>query len=226
MTDSRPLPTGEPLLAGVAHEVDDHHAEGIQPPTEDGPREVDYDLPIVISSDEEEDSVVIVIEDGDDEEDYRSDEEEESEEEHWTSEDSGYDTLSEEEEDLEDDDVNIGRLSPLIQEFPPEEFWHGWRQEFSPFPADVAHPHVPDERLPPVLPLAGPCSSVAEPSRPEDPAASTSGHSSSTKRSREESHSEQVKLAIPDKVVTGGAVEAGALPPRPRPDFQTRQKDG
>ncbi|XP_071333773.1 myelin transcription factor 1-like isoform X2 [Trachinotus anak] len=212
MAPSRPLPVGGHLLTGVAHELDYHRAGGssravVLRPEEDGPPEViwfvDDDLPVCISSDREEDREVIDEDedrgDGipplseDDEEDHFMDtEEEEVEEERdddddddlegledWTSEDSGYDTLHEDEED--DDDDNF-------------------RPVFPPHLAHLLHREVPEEQLPQVSPLAGPCGPVAEPSRPpEDPAASTSGHGSSTKRSREVSPSEQVKMATPSK---------------------------
>ncbi|XP_071318770.1 uncharacterized protein [Trachinotus anak] len=216
MASSRLLLTWEDLLI-AAYEPDNLRTGGssqpvIQRPAEDGLpdviRIVDVDLSFYIFLDEEEDREVVggeyeddgdSFEDDEEEDHYMDSDEEEDEDEDddldlegledWTSEDSGYDSMSEDEEDLEDDD-DIGRRSPLVQEFPPEEFWHGWRPVLPPLPADVAHPQVPEEQLPQVFPPAGP--SAEEPSTSEDSAASTSGHSSSLKRSREESHSEQV----------------------------------
>ncbi len=45
---------------------------------------------------------------------------------------SGFDSVDEDEEDFEDDndDGNVRPCSPLVQQFPPEKFWQGWRQVF------------------------------------------------------------------------------------------------
>ena len=100
----------------------------------------------------------------------------------------GYWSMSESESEEEDDEgEDVRPDSPLDQEFPPDDFWQGWRQVdpsvvVSPLPSPThspAGPAVPAD--PPVS--AGPVG--------EEPTPSTSGLGSSTKRSREESPAAQ-----------------------------------
>ncbi|XP_050930029.1 death domain-associated protein 6-like [Lates calcarifer] len=125
---------------------------------------------------EEEDNV------NDDVSDNVSEEEEEfsSDEDDWSddSPDSGYSTMTDDEDDPEhsEDDDNRPR-SPLP--LPPPNFWQEWRQQCRPFPA--------------AAPLAAPTG----PTRVLDAAPSTSGLSTSTKRTREERDTEQVGMKRP-----------------------------
>ncbi|GLD60510.1 uncharacterized protein AKAME5_001240000 [Lates japonicus] len=112
-----------------------------------------------------------------------SDEEEEefsSDEEEWSDEslDSGYSTMTDNEDDSEDNEDDDDRsCSPLP--LPPTNFWQEWRQQCRPFPA--------------AAPLAAPTG----PTCVLDAAPSTSGLSTSTKRTREESDMEQVGMKRP-----------------------------
>ncbi|XP_026207550.1 midasin-like [Anabas testudineus] len=179
--------------------------------------DVAEDLPINVSSDEEEMEVgefLGVRPMSDD--DVADDEDTDSEEDDWTSEDSGYDTMtddedmdSEEEVEEEDRDVEensgydgdgdddvIRPRSPLDQQMPSEDFWHGCRRVDPPVPCACPRHPIPEERPedgPQRRSLAGPRRSEPPvPQRFEDSAPSTSGLSSATKRSREESDTEQV----------------------------------
>ncbi|CAJ1081032.1 LOW QUALITY PROTEIN: uncharacterized protein LOC128379724 [Xyrichtys novacula] len=100
--------------------------------------------------------------------------------------DSGYSSMSEEEEEVVRPD------SPLDQELPPDDFWLGWRQLSPPVPAVLPVPAgLPVE--PPASPPAGlPGAQSSVHQGPEDCAPSTSGLVSSSNRSREESSPEQV----------------------------------
>ncbi|CAJ1058093.1 proline-rich protein HaeIII subfamily 1-like [Xyrichtys novacula] len=101
--------------------------------------------------------------------------------------DSGYSSMSEEEED-----AVVRPDSPLEQEFPPDDFWQRWNQLSPPVPAGspVAPPYSPVP-LPP-SPLAGPPGTSSEAQGSEECAPSTSGLVSSSKRSMEEDSPEQV----------------------------------
>ncbi|CAJ1065890.1 proline-rich protein HaeIII subfamily 1-like [Xyrichtys novacula] len=102
-------------------------------------------------------------------------------------EDSGYGSMSEEEED-----AVVRPDSPLEQEFPPDDFWQRWNQLSPPVPAGspVAPPFSP-LTLPP-SPLAGPPGTSPEAQGSEECAPSTSGLVSSLKRIMEEGSPEQV----------------------------------
>ncbi|XP_071346207.1 uncharacterized protein [Trachinotus anak] len=135
MALSRPLALEERLLGGVAHQVDSDHPGDVNyiigRPAEDGLPEVfrivddaeDSDLPSYMSSSEEDDELEAgeVVDDEDD----------------WSdgiSIDSGYSTMTEDEEDMEDDDDDRPR-PPLAHQLPPGNFWQDWRQAHPPVPA-------------------------------------------------------------------------------------------
>ncbi|XP_045910315.1 trigger factor-like [Micropterus dolomieu] len=150
---------------------------------------------------EDEDSDEDDEDDEDDDEDDDDDDDDE-EEDFSESEDSGYDSMS---EDDDDDDIQV---------FPPEDFLRVWRQVIRPVPAaaPVAGPvGDPDPVAVPQLLIGSqprvpahhqerPGPQVEQPEdglpavsqRTEETVSSTSGLSSSTKRSREEGCTEQV----------------------------------
>ncbi|XP_044024492.1 uncharacterized protein LOC122862826 [Siniperca chuatsi] len=206
MALSRALSNEKHLLMGVARELGNNRAGGvnyiIERPAEDGPPEVIRivdsgkapNLPICISSDEEEEGEVVDEGEGipplpsDDEDAFEelmvmveAGDEDTDDDEDWSdSGDSAYDSTCEDEEDLEDDydDDNIRPRSTLIQRFPPENFLQGWRQVYPP----EQQVEQPEDGLPSVF------------QRLEESAPSTSGHSSSTNRSTEDSYGEQVSV--------------------------------
>ncbi|CAK6971827.1 proline-%2C glutamic acid- and leucine-rich protein 1-like [Scomber scombrus] len=193
-----PFP-GQHRLIGDAHQMDDGRPGApvqlfiIERPAGDGLPELirileDEDhvvLPDYVSSDEEDWDVQVGIGVGaplffDNEEDIEVDSEEEEDEdgddsEDWTSEDSGYESLLDDEED-----EDFRPRSPLVQQLPPVDFWQGWREDYPPLHAG------PPVAGPPVAgpPVAGP--PVAGPLEPEEFAPPTPGLGSSMKRSREE----------------------------------------
>lgn len=144
----------------------------VERPAEDGLPEVfrigdDYvgDLSIYISSDEQEEADVEMGGESEDipppsDADEESDEEEEETDESDTvSDDSGYDTISEYEEELEVDDVDdIGPRSPLVQQFPPANLWEGWHQGYPRVPSGTpaVHPGGVPTRTPDAAPVCGP----------------------------------------------------------------------
>ncbi|XP_071330893.1 uncharacterized protein [Trachinotus anak] len=217
MALSRPLALEERLLGGVAHQVDSDHPGVVNyiigRPAEDGLPEVirivddteDSDLPSYMSSSEEDDE----LEAGEvfDEEDDWSD---------AISIDSGYSTMTEDEEDMEDDDDDRPH-PPLVHQPPPGNFWEDRRQANIPVPA--AAPLAAPDGVPPGFPDATPvCGPAAAPQRPtvwqpqvpvqppkllwlpeqqvsqrlEESAPFISDLSSFIKRTREESDTEQV----------------------------------
>ncbi|XP_018541601.1 uncharacterized protein LOC108889562 [Lates calcarifer] len=98
---------------------------------------------------------------------------------------SGYGSMTED-EDLDVDDVeDVSFRSPLVQQLQPDGFWEDWRRMGPPVPfgAPLATP------VPTPMPDAAPVSRSLEESAP-----STSGLSYPTKRSREENHMEQVSM--------------------------------
>ncbi|XP_042287466.1 proline-, glutamic acid- and leucine-rich protein 1-like [Thunnus maccoyii] len=190
----------------------------------------DNNLPIYISSDEEEEDEVVVgivgAGGGEDVPPFSSDEEDEVEEDDqqsesdeeededtddsddwfdWSSEDSGYESLSEDEEELEDDDIRP--RSPLVQQLPPDNFWQRWREAYPPVPAGapvpVAAPFVVPQQLtarhPPVPVQHHELPGASASQQPEESAPSTPSLSSSTKRSREDSHWEEVTAKPPKR---------------------------
>ncbi|CAJ1057894.1 zinc finger BED domain-containing protein 1-like [Xyrichtys novacula] len=138
-----------------------------------------------------EQQVDIAGDGGDDIDDDNDDDSYTDDSDDWFSsdgEDSGYGSMSEEEED----DAVVRPDSPLEQEFPPDDFWQRWDQLSPPVPAGspVAPPFSP---LPlPPSPLAGPPGTSSEAQGSEECAPSTSGLVSSLKRSMEEGSPEQV----------------------------------
>ncbi|CAK6955087.1 proline-%2C glutamic acid- and leucine-rich protein 1-like [Scomber scombrus] len=182
----RPAEDGLPeVIRSVDHDDDVVLPDYVSSDEEDGEVEVGIAIPL-LSSDEEEDMEV------DDRLSVASEEEEDEDDidiENWTSEDSGYESLLEDEEDSEDEDFRP--RSPLVQQLPPEDFWQGWREDYPPL---LAGPPVVG---PPIAgpPVAGP--PVAGPLEPDECAPSTSGLSSSTKRSREDTHLEEVTAKRP-----------------------------
>ncbi|GLD65505.1 uncharacterized protein AKAME5_001696500 [Lates japonicus] len=103
-----------------------------------------------------------------------------TDEEDWSEEDSpdsGYSTVTDDEDDPDDDD-----RSPSPLPLPPANFWQEWRRQCRPFSA--AAPLAP--RIPDAAPVCAPAA-----------APSTSGLSTSTKRIREESDTDQVGMKRP-----------------------------
>ncbi|XP_018558880.1 uncharacterized protein LOC108901749 isoform X1 [Lates calcarifer] len=97
--------------------------------------------------------------------------------------DSGYGSMTEDEEDLDVEDVRY--RSPLVQQLHPDGFWEDWRRmcPLVPSGTPLAAP------VPAPMPDAVPVSPSLEESAP-----SMSGLSYPTKRSREENHTEQVSM--------------------------------
>ncbi|XP_042287742.1 uncharacterized protein LOC121910567 [Thunnus maccoyii] len=189
----------------------------------------DNNLPICISSDKKEEGEVAVsivrTGGGEDVPPFSSDEESDEEEdedtedsEGWSdssSEDTGYDSLSEDEEELEDDHIRC--RSPLVQQLSPENIWQHWREACPPVPAGSPVPAGPPVPAGSPVPVAAPVvvpqqltarrppvpvrhrkpRGASASQRPEESTPSTASLSSSMKRSREDSHWERVTAKRP-----------------------------
>ncbi|XP_076737708.1 uncharacterized protein LOC143416169 isoform X1 [Maylandia zebra] len=147
----------------------------------------------------------------------------------WPSDDSGYDTMDERAD------------SPLIQELPPEPFWHDWQHPIAPGAAPFAMPPFGQANAPlfPVGdPLASPASSAPPsaasspaplaasspaPSAPSSPAPSsatlsaspsTSALTSSAKRSGDDTCTDEVsakRCKVSDDTFYGPSTSSGSV---------------